>query len=135
MSAITPQHVGRLAVCALGLFAFVLVGCGDDGATGGSARADNVPPVAVLKMPVSAVVGVPVMLDATESDDPDGLIDRYLFEITAYDEPAEVVLEAASPQLTHTFDVTGRFEVVLTVVDNDGKKASDPNIIDVYEHP
>lgn len=124
----------RVSGVGLALSVVVLVGacagCGDAGAAD-SPRADNEPPIAILQVPASARLGQTILLDGSASSDPDGTLARYLFEVTAYDAPSARVLSSASPRLTTTFEVAGRFEVVLTVIDSDGTKASDVATIDV----
>jgi hypothetical protein len=123
----------KIASWTLCVSSFALFACGDDDTDPDMPRSDNEAPICVLTMPTTARVGVPVLLDGSASSDSDGMLEGYLFEITAYNEPIEVVLAAASSQLFHTFENSGRFEVILTVVDNDGTKASDAVIIDVSQ--
>ena len=82
-----------------------------------------------MRGPDTARVGQPVTFDGSESFDPDGAIESYLFEISYGDEPADEVLQSASPRLVHTFSDVGLWVVVLTVVDDDGTKTSAPELV------
>ena len=87
----------------------------------------------MLTAPSTARVGEPVLLDGSDSFDPDGVLESWLFEIAAVGTEPDEVLQTASPQLFYTFDQASDFEVTMTVVDNDGTKSSVDTVITVSD--
>lgn len=85
-----------------------------DTATASFTAVENVGPTAQLSAPSSATVGETVSFDATGSTDPDDNISTYEWYIGG----ADYVMTGAQP--TYTFDVTGTFDVQLTVTDSEG---------------
>jgi hypothetical protein len=98
------------------LAAFGLVGCGNDPLP----RGPNQRPVAELEVPESGRPGEGLLLDASGSYDPDGIIVEYHF--TPGDGSATRI--TADPYLTYAYEEPGIFTVTLTVVDDRGGKAS-----------
>lgn len=89
------------------------------------AQASNLPPIARISAPPSAMPGAPVLFDATGSSDPDGSIVSYEWRLGA-NGPA-----ARGQQVSHTFAMGGRYEVTLTVTDDRGLTATVVHTIDV----
>jgi hypothetical protein len=82
--------------------------------------ADNVAPVARLRLPALADARRPVPVDATASTDDDGAITSYTY-IFGDGSPAVTRPDA---RVEHLFVSSGRFEVEVTVTDNAGATAT-----------
>ncbi len=108
-----------LASSALLLAAAALTtGCGED-VTPASAGPNDAP-LARLEAPLRARAGRPVLLDASGSEDPDGVVAAYIFDCgdgTPY-------FEALSPQAWHTWDDPGEYTITLSILDDRGSKDS-----------
>jgi len=77
-----------------------------------SVHVDRSPEAAFTADPAEVLVGTEVMLDATDSTDPEGEIARYEWDVDGDGEP-----EAREAAALVSFDQTGRTNVSLTVVD------------------
>lgn len=88
------------------------------------ALAQNQPPVARISAPPRADLGVPVVLDASMSYDPDGQLRSWEWSIGGQ-------LAARGQQVSHTFTTAGSHAVVLTVLDDRGAQATASHSIDV----
>ena len=73
----------------------------------------NAPPKAVIQGPSQAVPGETILLDGSQSTDPDGRITRYAWK---FDDGGR----AWNRKARHRFDQAGRHRVVLTVEDDAG---------------
>ncbi|MDK3017193.1 PKD domain-containing protein [Pseudodonghicola flavimaris] len=73
----------------------------------------NFPPVAEAGADQQAVIGGPVSVSAGASYDVDGLIDAYVWDMGD-----GTVLQGQT--VTHAYQTPGRFDVVLTVIDDSG---------------
>jgi hypothetical protein len=102
----------------LALVCMLTLGCSEDE---DGLFQDNEAPVAVLQAPASISQGETVVLDASSSEDVDGVIVDYIFDLG----DGEALLQSASPELLHTFEVAGVFTLALTVVDDSGTKDTD----------
>lgn len=90
-----------------------LVACG--GAVGGSPLG-NAPPRARLAAPVYAPLGQAVVFDAAASFDPDGTVIEYTF--TFSDGSRQATLP--TPEIVHTFEQPGAYDVAVVVRDDGG---------------
>ncbi len=86
-------------------------------------------PRARLSTPMQASVGVPVLLDASASFDPDGVVAAYTF--WAGDGRPSVTM--ATPELRHTFESPGAFEVAVVVRDAAGQLSRATQLVVVVE--
>lgn len=75
--------------------------------------------------PTSGEAPLTVEFDGTESSDPDGEVVSYRWRFGDGSTPAE------GPQVSHTFDRAGTYEVVLVVTDDDGNPARTTVTIEV----
>lgn len=92
----------------------------------------NARPRARLSVPLVAPLGVPVVLDAGNSFDPDGTVVEYTFVVNDDSSPVSL----STPELVHTFHQTGAFEVAVVVRDNAGGLARVNQLVVVREdHP
>ena len=106
-------------IAALIVTSLVLLGlaCGDDHRV---SRYSNIPPTAVLSVPIVADVGEDVLFDASDSFDDDGVIVEYHFSPGV----GSTVIITGEPALLYVYDTPGDYVVRLTVVDDlDGKHA------------
>jgi len=98
----------------IGALGLILAGCGGHDAT------QNRPPEAhLVAHPTSLRAGESLVLDASDSSDPDGHLIRYRFIVP--DGSGELV--SASPFAKITASVTGDFDLVVTVEDDMGATA------------
>lgn len=109
-----------LALCSLFFFA-----CGDSDDP--SSDPNNLEPIPALLVPDEIASGASVVFDGSRSVDEDGYIEFWWFE-PGDDTPT---LRSASPQIVHVFSAPGAYEVKLIVIDNQGKKASISEIVQV----
>ncbi len=84
------------------------------------------PPVADIGGPYDGFVGIPVHFDGTSSSDPDGGKLRY-----AWDFGDSTNASGASP--THTYVVSGTFDVTLRVIDDSAKTDTDDTSVVIVE--
>ncbi|MCK5096060.1 MAG: PKD domain-containing protein [Candidatus Pacebacteria bacterium] len=77
----------------------------------------NIAPTAIITGVTTVILGNPIMLSATSSDDTDGTIEEYLWEFDGATSSADT--------MSHTYSATGTYPVVLTVTDNDGATSTD----------
>ncbi|MEM6730102.1 MAG: PKD domain-containing protein [Myxococcota bacterium] len=94
----------------------------------------NSAPVAMLTAPVIAPSDQPVMLDASESFDPEGDVLTFVFELGDGSDPVESI----DPVLLHTFNGPGLFTVVvraIDVFDLEGLAAQDVTVRLEYPDP
>lgn len=75
---------------------------------------DNENPVAILNLPERALLGEIIEINAGLSNDPDGLILYYIFEI----DRTKPAIITKFPILYHKFQNEGKHFVKLTVLDN-----------------
>ncbi len=113
----------RASVALTVLSAALLPGCGV------RERVDAAPR-ARLSAPLQAAVGVPVLLDASGSFDPDGVVVAYTF--WAGDGHAATTL--ATPELRPVFDMPGAFEVAVVVRDGAGQLSRATQLVVVSEN-
>lgn len=100
-----PLEMGSLLM----LLAFILTGC----------ALPNEPPIAVIKAsPTSGAIPLTVHFDGTASTDPDGTIVNFAWDFgdRTY---------GTGESITHTYNESGIFNVILTVTDDDGAKDQD----------
>lgn len=76
----------------------------------------NARPRARLSAPLVAPPGLPVVLDAGNSFDPDGTVVEYTFVLSDDSPPVSL----STPELVHSFQQTGAFEVAVVVRDEGG---------------
>lgn len=93
-------------------------------------RCENTPPVAVLKVnPIAGYAPLAVVVDLSNSYDPDGFIVRYTLDF------GDGSLPATGTDLTnpvyHVYSGAGSFTVILTVTDNLGATATASEVIRV----
>ena len=75
----------------------------------------NKPPVAVVNvLPPLAARGEPVQIDASQSEDPDGVIRTYHFDFGDGSDPVRTQESSAE----HTYDRNGTYEVKVIVIDD-----------------
>ncbi|WP_254544273.1 PKD domain-containing protein [Halomarina pelagica] len=79
--------------------------------------------------------GATVILDATGSRDPGGHIDRYEWAIRTPSNRSVEPRDPTDPRTTFVASETGRYEVTVTVTDDDGNDASDTLYVYVSEAP
>lgn len=84
------------------------------------------PPVAAINGPSSGKVSEPLPFDGTGSKDPDGQIVSYTWE---FGDGAS----AGGFSVSHTYSVSGTYQVTLTVVDNDGLSAQASQVVMIEE--
>jgi hypothetical protein len=75
------------------------------------------PPLASVSNP-RARPGVPVVLNASASGDPDGTIAGYAWSL------GDGQTASGGPSLSHTYDSPGTYQVTLTLTDNEGCSTS-----------
>jgi len=75
-------------------------------------------------------VGEKVLLDASTSYDPDGLVERYEWD---FDGDGTIDEESRSSDVVHTFATVGEIVVALTVVDNEGVRAEVEKALEVIQ--
>jgi len=78
----------------------------------------NQPPTAFAGGPYSGIVGTPIALDGSGSKDPDGTIASYVWDFGDGS-------TGSGDKVMHTYGAPGSYQVVLTVVDDQGASASD----------
>jgi PKD repeat protein len=78
-------------------------------------EADDVAPTASFTVSANPSVGVPVELDASASEDPDGTIASYKWN---FGDGSEVVHGPTEPRVSHAYEKTGQYPVTLTVEDD-----------------
>lgn len=113
------RRTARFASAALALA--LLCACGDSEAPDAALDpSDNTPPIARLSVPSRVAVGQVIVLDGSESSDPDGEITTYLFSFNG-----PPFLQSRDATLAHTFMTPGEVLVSLTVIDDLGTKATE----------
>jgi hypothetical protein len=115
-------------VASLLLLAVVLLG-GGGVATGGE------PPLADAGLDQQVERNATVLLDAAGSRDPDGTIRSYRWTIETPDGRTVQPRDADAPRTAFVARQTGRYEVTVTVTDDDGQTASDTLYVDVDPAP
>ncbi|KTG10380.1 hypothetical protein AUR64_12490 [Haloprofundus marisrubri] len=83
------------------------------------------PPLVDAGLDQTVERGSTVLLDGTGSRDPDGELTSYQWSIRGPDGRTVVPKNASAPHTSFVPDVVGRFEVTLTVTDDEGKTSSD----------
>ncbi len=111
------------------LAALTLVACGGQDLS--SALLQNAAPHARLSAPLYAPVGQPVLLDASDSYDPDGAVVEYTFSFS--DGQREVTQPGA--QVKHVFQEAGAFEVAVVVRDDGGLLSRATQLVVVRPDP
>lgn len=84
----------------------------------------NLPPTARISAPASATVNSSVTFSGTQSSDPDGTIQSYVW---AFGDGTS----ATGPTVTKVYTATGTYNVVLTVTDNRGATATASHVVTV----
>src|SRR5690606_22575606 len=85
--------------------------------------AANAPPSAdIIVLPASGVAPLRSILDASGSNDPDGVISEYSWD---FDEGGAPFSSGTDPTINHEFSNPGTYNVTVTVTDNDGGTDSD----------
>lgn len=84
-----------------------------------SAASPNQPPTAHIAVGGSPVAGTPVTLDATSSEDPDGAVAAYTWDIDG-----DGVTDSRAAAIDATFSQRGRHVVRLTVTDDGGRSTT-----------
>ena len=87
------------------------------------------PPVAVISGPTQTVVGQPVTLSAADSTAAEGS------QIVSYFWDLGDGTQSTNVQVTHTYAAEGRYDVKLTVTDNNGLESSSSIKMEVEEAP
>jgi len=95
---------------------------------------ENIPPVALCEFPAVAMIGE-VTFDASSSYDPDGEIVSYQWELRM---DGKTIDSFSEEKLVYKFSETGKYEIVLIVVDD--REAKDIktftiNIVSPTDHP
>jgi PKD repeat protein len=115
-----------------GTYEVTLTVTDNGGATGSSTVTVQIsdvvktPPIAAINGPASGVVNTPLPFDGTGSKDLDGQIVSYTWE---FGDGAS----ASGFNVSHTFPVSGTYQVTLTVVDNDGLSAQASQVVTIEE--
>lgn len=91
---------------------------------GGSAEDDGAP-LADAGLDQRAEVGETVLLDGTGSRDPDGRIETYEWQIETPDGRTVTPADPTDPRTRFVVQEPGRYEVTVTVTDDDGKRTAD----------
>jgi hypothetical protein len=86
---------------------------------------DNEPPVADAGGPYAEEIGRTIIFDASDSNDPDGIIDFYRWNF------GDGTSEILNKQTTHSYTNSGKYSVTLTVIDNDGSSATNTTIAEI----
>ncbi|MCP4119753.1 MAG: hypothetical protein GY737_31010 [Desulfobacteraceae bacterium] len=89
-------------------------------------------PVADAGGPYKGSIGVPVILDAGNSHDPDGEIVSYQWD---YDGDGIFDGTSSSPTLEYTWDQEFEGTIILQVTDNDGLSATDTALVTIKNSP
>jgi PKD repeat protein len=76
--------------------------------------------------PLAPTVGAAVTFDGASSTDPDGQVTAY-----AWDFETDGVIDARTALVVHTFEAAGRFDVSLTVTDDEGNQATQTQAVTV----
>lgn len=106
-----------VGLCALA----ALVACGGPAS---SPFSQNLLPRARLSAPLSVAAGEPVLFDAGASYDPDGTVVDYTF---FFSDGVRATLP--TPEIFHTFDAPGAYEVTVVVRDDGGLLAKATQIV------
>ncbi|WP_157972618.1 PKD domain-containing protein [Haloprofundus halophilus] len=83
------------------------------------------PPLADAGLDQTVERGSTVLLDGTGSRDPDGTLEAYRWSIRGPDGRTVVPENESAPRTSFVPDMVGRFNVTLTVTDDDGTTSSD----------
>ncbi|HEY0735303.1 MAG TPA: PKD domain-containing protein [Herpetosiphonaceae bacterium] len=91
-------------------------------------------PTADAGGPYTTFVGQPVTFDASGSQDQDGTIARYQWDVTG---DGVFDFTTTAPTLAHTYTTTGTVTLTLQVTDNDGRVAGDTATVTIQPptHP
>jgi len=119
------------AYAAAGQFTVTLTVSDENGATGEdtllvTVSQPNQPPVAEAGPELSGVVGAPVALDGSGSNDPDG-------QIVAWTWTLGDGTSRQGAQIEHTYVAQGVYHVTLVVTDDAGAEASDTTTVTVEQ--
>lgn len=95
-----------------------------------SATSSNQPPTAHIAVGGSPVAGTPVTLDATSSDDPDGAVAAYRWDIDG-----DGVTDSRAAAIDATFSQRGRHVVRLTVTDGGGRSTTTAQTLSMTPAP
>lgn len=98
---------------------------------GGSAEDDGAP-LADAGLDQRAEVGETVLLDGTGSRDPDGRIETYEWQIQTPDGRTVTPADPTDPRTRFVVHESGRYEVTVTITDDDGKRTGDTLYVYVY---
>ena len=80
--------------------------------------------------PQEPKVGQKITLNASSSEDPDGTIEDYVWDLTG-----DGSVDKSDPEVTHTYNSPGTYRIELTVTDNHGESVSTTEEITVKEKP
>jgi subtilisin-like proprotein convertase family protein len=108
----------------------------DTGATATAGQAvtiANAPPTASFAVPAPVLVGQPATLDASSSNDPDGSISDYRWDLSGSGSYSTDT--GATPRVTATFGAPGLVNVGLRVTDNEGASATTTRPVQVTRPP
>jgi outer membrane protein assembly factor BamB len=86
-----------------------------DAPSGNDSRENIAPTAAFTYTPTTPTTGTPVTFDASNATDPDGRISSYEWDVDA-----GASTDLSGETATHTYSVTGSYQVSLTVIDNGG---------------
>ncbi len=102
-------------------------GTDDDCGSGDSCGGGDIPLAVITGLPSCAgwTVGVPITLDGSYSRSAEGEIVQYKWDLGDGE-------TATGATITHTYQQTGRFTVVLTINDDTGQQASAYGYIDIH---
>ncbi|WP_129116764.1 PKD domain-containing protein [Halegenticoccus tardaugens] len=106
----------RILVVILVLLAFVSTD---------AVASENEPPLVDAGLDQTVERGSTVLLDGTGSRDPDGEIESYRWTVTAPDGTTVSPDDSSEPKTRFSADQRGRYEVTLTVTDDDGRRSDD----------
>ncbi|WP_132057627.1 PKD domain-containing protein [Halorussus amylolyticus] len=101
------------------------------GATAGVTTPENEPPLPDAGLDQEVTRGATVLLDGTESYDPDGDIQTHEWTIRTPDGTTTTPNCASCAETSFDPDETGRYRVTLTVTDDEGATRSDTLYVDV----
>lgn len=101
----------------------------DSAATSISVNGGNTEPSASFEVASGdPTVGAPVTFDASQSDDPDGIISQYQWDLDG-----DGTQDAAGRRVERTYGEAGEYTVALTVVDEEGASVTRERAITVSE--
>jgi len=100
---------------------------------GGGVAGAGEPPLADAGLDQRVELNATVLLDAAGSRDPDGSIQSYRWSVRTPDGRTITPATSDAPRTTLVVRQPGRYEVTVTVTDDDGQSATDTLYVDVAE--